>query len=61
MSLGFVDLMTDLPSMDEDMIYDDSFMDEHIFLISSMNPWYGNIIFYLHTLKIPPHISRDEH
>ena len=61
MSLGFVEPMMDLPSMDEDMIYEDSFMDEHIFLISSTNSWYGNIIFYLQTLKVPPHISRDEH
>ena len=57
MRLGFVELMTDLPSMDKDMIYEDSFM-EHIFLISSTNPWYGNSIFYIHTLKVPPHILR---
>ena len=60
MRLGFAELMAYLPSMDEDMVYEDSFM-EHIFLISSTNPWYGNIIFYLHTLKVPPHILRDEH
>ena len=50
MLLGFVELMTYLPSMDKDMIYEDSFMDEHIFLILSTDPWYVNIIFYLQTI-----------
>ena len=61
MSFSFFELVIDIPSMDEDIIYEYSFMDEHIFLISSTNPWYGNIIFYLQTLKVPSHISRDEH
>ena len=25
-----------------------------------MDPWYGDIIVYLQTLKVPPHLSRDE-
>ena len=53
--------MLDIPSLDEDMIHQDSFVDEHIFLISSMDPWYGDIIIYLQTLKDPPHLLRDEH
>ena len=36
------------------------FIDEHIFLISTLDPWYGDIIIYLQTLKVPTHLSRDE-
>ena len=38
-----------------------SSLDEHIFLISTVDPQYGDIIIYLQTLKVPPHLSRDEH
>ena len=33
---------------------------EHIFLISTLDPWYGDIIIYLQTLKVPTHLSWDE-
>jgi hypothetical protein len=35
-------------------------VDEHIFLISSSGPWYGDIILYLQTLKFPQHLSQDD-
>ena len=59
-SLVFYKLMSYLPCMDEDEIHEDSFVDEHIFLISSTDPWYGDIIIYLETLRVPYHLSRDE-
>ena len=31
----------------EDTIYEESFPDKHLFLISSLEPWYGDIIVYL--------------
>ena len=34
-----------------------TFVDEHIFLISTLDPWYGDIIVYLQTLKVPTHLS----
>ena len=40
-------------------VYEDSFFNEHIFLISTVDPWYGDIIVYLKTLKVPTHLSRD--
>jgi hypothetical protein len=52
--------MSDFPRKDEDIFHDDSFMDEHIFLISSSDPWYGDILIYLQTLKLPQHLSRDD-
>ena len=37
-----------------------TFVDEHIFLISTLDPWYGDIIIYLKTLKVPTHLSQNE-
>ena len=36
-------------------------MDEHIFLILTVDPWYVDIIIYLQTLKVPSHLSRYEY
>ena len=54
------ELMSDFPSLEEEEVYEDMFIDEHIFLISTLDPWYGDMIVYLQTLKVPTHISRDE-
>ena len=56
-SLIFIELISYFPSLDEGEIQEDSFVDEHIFLISTMDPWYGDIIVYLRTLKVPYHLS----
>ena len=45
-SLVFVELISELPC-EEEIVYDESFPDEHLFLISSQDPWYGDLIFYL--------------
>jgi len=59
-SLIFVELISDFPSEAEELVYEDMFIDEHIFLISTLDPWYGDITIYLQTLKVPTHLSRDE-
>jgi hypothetical protein len=59
-SLVFVELISDFPRLDEDVIHVDSFADEHICLVSSSDPWYGDIVLYLQTLKFPQHLSRDD-
>ena len=59
-SLIFVELMSDFPNLDEGEVLNDSLIDENIFLISIAEPWYGDIISYLQTLKVPTHLSRDE-
>ena len=46
--------------MDEGEVHEDAFVDEHIFLILIADPWYGDIIVYLQTLKVPSHLSRYE-
>ena len=47
----------DFPS---ELVCEDMFVDENIFLISTLDPWYGDIIIYLQTLNVPTHLSRDE-
>ena len=58
-SLIFAELISDFPSEEEE-VCEDTFVDEHIFLISTLDPWYGDIIIYLQTLKVPTHLSQDE-
>ena len=48
-SLIFVELISDFLSKAEELVCEDTFVDEHIFLISMSNPWYGDIIVYLQT------------
>ena len=59
-SLIFVELISDFPSKAKELDCEDMFVDEHIFLISTLDPWYGDIIIYLQTLKVPTHLSQDE-
>ena len=59
-SLIFVELISNFPSEEEEEVYEDTFFDEHIFLISTLDPWYGDIILYLQTLRVPNHLSWDE-
>jgi hypothetical protein len=46
-SLVFAELICDLPYADEDTEPSDSLPDESLFLISMLDPWYGDIILYL--------------
>ena len=50
----------DFSSEAEESVCEDTFVDEHIFLISTTDPWYGDIIVYLQTQRTPTHLSRDE-
>jgi hypothetical protein len=59
-SLIFTELISDFPRLDEEVIHVDLFVDEHIFLVSSSDPWYGDIVLYLQILKFPQHFSRDD-
>ena len=58
--LIFAKLISNFPSEEEEEVYEDTFVDEHIFLIPTLDPLYGDIIIYLQMLKVPTHLSRDE-
>ena len=59
-SLIFAELISDFSSKAEELVCEDTFVGEHIFLISTADPWYGDIIVYLQTQRTPTHLSRDE-
>ena len=50
-SLFFVEIISEFPIEENVVVEDDSFPDEHIFLISSSHPWYEDILIYIQTLK----------
>ena len=58
-SLVFTELISELPC-GEEIVYDELFPNEHIFLISSQDPRYGDLIVYLQTVKFPSTFSKDE-
>jgi hypothetical protein len=47
--LVFAELICDLPSTEIEIVVEDSFPDESLFLIISDDIWYGGIIIYLQT------------
>ena len=51
-SLIFVEIMCDFPRIDTETMAEQSIADESLFLISTIDPWYGDIIAYLHTQYI---------
>jgi hypothetical protein len=59
-SFVFVELICDLPHADEDTEPRDSLPDESLFLISTFDPWYGDILVYLQTQHFQPDISHEE-
>jgi hypothetical protein len=56
-SLVFVELISEFPRLDKDVLHVDSFAYESVFLVSSSDPWYGDIVLYLQTLKLHQHLS----
>ena len=50
-SLVFAKLTCDLPRTTQDTEPFNSLPDESLFLISMTDPWYGDIILYLYTLR----------
>jgi len=55
-----VELLCDLPSSSNDDTSEETIVDETLLLISSSNPWYGDIIIYLQTQKYRSNTSRSE-
>ena len=59
-SLVFTELLCNLPSSSNDETSKETIVDGSLFLISSSNPWYGDIIIYLQTQKYRPNTSPSE-
>ena len=58
-SLVFAELICSLPSSSTPSHLEDHIPDETLFLISTLNPWYGDIIIYLQTSSFRPDVSKD--
>lgn len=59
-SLIFAELLSNLPSSSNDSISETSIFDESLFLISSSDPWYGDILIYLQTQAFRPNTSHSQ-
>ena len=59
-SLVFAELMCDLPCASMESVPSDSFSDEFLFLISTTDPWYGDLLIYLQTQRFQPNLSHDD-
>jgi hypothetical protein len=60
-SLVFVELISELPTESGNYFPKEYLFNEDIFLIASLDPWYGYILVYLQTLKFLSFSSYDEH
>jgi hypothetical protein len=60
-SLVLAKLISKLTVESGNILPEESLINRIFFLITSSNPWYEDILVYLHTLKCPSSASRDEH
>jgi hypothetical protein len=59
-SLVFSELICDVPYSETENVVADSLPDESLFLISSDDLWYGDIIIYLQTQTFRPNLSSTD-
>eukprot|EP00253_Pinus_taeda_P014159 PITA_14159 len=59
-SLVLAELMCDFPHTDTETVVEEPIADESLFLISTLDPWYGDIIVYLQTQSFRPEISQSQ-
>ena len=57
----FFELICDLPYSETENVAEDSLPDESLYLISSDDLWYGDIIIYLQTQNFQPNLSSTYH
>jgi hypothetical protein len=53
-------IVTALPSDTTSAPVNTDFLDEHLFYITSDDPWYGDLLIYLQTQIFGNHLSRDD-
>jgi hypothetical protein len=59
--LVFVEIILELSVESGNDFPEDSLINGDIFLIASLDPWYGDILVYPQTLKFPSSSCQDEH
>lgn len=50
----------EFPTSAPDLPVNDELLDEHLFSITSDDPWYGNILTYFQIHKFAPHLNLDD-
>jgi len=55
-SLVFVELMCDFPCADTKIVTEEPIAYESLFLISTLDRWYGDVIVYLQTQSFRPEL-----
>jgi hypothetical protein len=60
-ALILTELIMAFPSDTTSTHVNTDFPDEHLFYITSDDPWYGDLLVYLQTQKFGNHLSRDHH
>ena len=58
-ALALATLMTDLPPLTTSSPPKDDLPDDFLFVISTDDPWYGDILLYLQTQKFAAHLNRE--
>ena len=58
-SLVFAELMCDFQNTKTETVVEHPIADESLFLISTLDPWYGDIIIHLQTQNFQPELSRS--
>ena len=55
----FAELMCDFPNSETKTMVENPIVDESLFLISTLDPWFGDIIIYIQTQTFHLEISRS--
>jgi hypothetical protein len=56
----FAELLSGVPLVSANPVALDSLPNEPLFLIDSVDPWYGDILIYLQTQRFQPDASKDD-
>ena len=59
-ALALATLMTDLPPLTTSSPPKNDLPDDFLFVISTDDPWYGDILLYLQMQKFPMHFNRED-
>ena len=55
-----VDFLSRISNENKDVLVEDKFPDEYLFVVSIKSPWFANIANYLATEKLPLYLSPRE-
>ena len=59
-ALALAMLMTDLPPLTTLSLHKDDLPDDFLFIISTDDPWYGDILLYLRTQNFAAHLNCED-